>query len=494
MKVLVAIANYGTKNDGYLSRVLSEYRSMTYQIDIVVTTNIDKELGKDVEVVVGLPNKNPHSLPFAHRRIFAERKDAYDLFIYTEDDIRITQCNIEAFLRVTDLLPPQEVAGLFRWEQYPDGTVYYPDAHAFYRWMPDSVKVIGDHTFARFTNDHSGCYMLTREQLARAIASGGFLVPPHQHQYRLLETAATDPYTQCGFRKVICLSHFDEFLVPHLPNKYIGSRFGLDAAEFCKQLDVLARPRQSCYKNESLLEPETKVFHSEWSKDQYESCRRDLISLFPASTRAVLSIGCGWGETEAELVRKGIEVTAIPLNSVIAACAESRGVKVVYGGLGDAMAQLRGRRFDGVLMLGILHLLPDPDKALCHASSLLTERGVLIATVPTFHRLPFLWLWLRHPSRYQGWRDFRRSGVHPLGRRQARTLFRDAGLSLKRIPGTIPERWKALVASTGGLAEAFFSAEYTFIGRRATSKHSDLMEPSEIEPEVTFVSERSPGR
>src|SRR5215472_3320091 len=182
MKILVAIANYGVKNDGYLSRVLSEYRSMSYQTDIVVLTNFEKDFGKDVEVVTRLPNKNPFSLPFGHKRIFAERKDAYDLFIYTEDDILITQRNIEAFLRVTRILPRQELAGFFRWEQYPSGRKYYPDAHLFYRWMPDSVKVIGGHTFARFTNDHSGCYALTRSQLAQAIASGGFLVPPHQHK------------------------------------------------------------------------------------------------------------------------------------------------------------------------------------------------------------------------------------------------------------------------------------------------------------------------
>lgn len=486
MKILVAIANYGDKNDAYLSRVLSEYRSMSYQTDIVVLSNVNKDLGRDVEVVTGLPNKNPHSLPFGHRRIFAARKDAYDLFIYTEDDILITQRNIEAFLRVTRILPPQELAGFFRWEQYPDGRRYYPDAHYFYRWMPDSVKMIGGHTFARFTNDHSGCYALTRSQLAQAIASGGFLIPPHQHKYGLLETAATDPYLQCGFRKLICLSHFDDFLVPHLPNKYIGSQLGLDASEFSKQLEALLHPRKSSYADGSLLEPQTKVFHCEWSKDHYEPCRRDLVRMFPPSTRTVLSIGCGWGKTEAELVRKGIEVTAIPLDSVIAACAESRGVKVVHGGLDGAMAQLRGRQFDGVLMSGVLHLMQDPTRALCYASALLAERGVLVATIPTFHRLPFLWLWLQHPSRYQGWRDFQRSGVHPIGRRQARTWFRNAGLSLERISGIIPKRWKSLVAASGGLAEAFFSSEYTFVGRRAestgkASAHSVLTRQSEIE-------------
>jgi SAM-dependent methyltransferase len=499
MKILVVIASYGHKNDGYLSRVLSEYRSMPYQTHLMVVSNVKKDLGEDVEVIAGLPNENPHSLPFAHKRIFADRKDAYDLFIYTEDDILITQRNIAALLRVTSILPPEELAGFFRWEQYADGRKYYPEAHDFYRWMLSSVKVIGGHTFARFTNDHSGCYALTRSQLAKAIASGGFLVPPHEHKYGLLETAATDPYTQCGFRKLICLSHFDEFLVPHLPNKYAGSRLGLDASEFCKQIEALLQPRKSPYVGASLLEPETKVFHCEWSKDHYEPCRSDLVGMLPPSTRTVLSIGCGWGETEAELVRKGIEVTAIPVDSVIAACAESRGVKVVYGSLEGAVEQLRGQRFDGVLMSGVLHLLEDPMKALRFASSLLAERGVLVATLPTFHRLPFLWLWLQHPSRYQGWRDFQRSGVHPIGRRQARTWFRSAGLSLERISGAIPKRWKSLVALSGGLAEAFFSSEYTFVGRRAESAgkaiaHSTVTRQSEIETPMTCVASRGTGR
>src|SRR5690349_14299959 len=121
MKLLVVIANYGRKNDSYLERILSEYRTMPYRIDFVLLSNINKELGKDVEVITGLPTRNPHSLPFGHRRIFAERKDAYDLFVYSEDDILITQRNIEAFLRATAILPPQELAGFFRWEQYPDG-------------------------------------------------------------------------------------------------------------------------------------------------------------------------------------------------------------------------------------------------------------------------------------------------------------------------------------------------------------------------------------
>ena len=116
MKVLVTIANYGTGNDRYLARVLDEYRRMRDKIDIVVTSNLVKNLGKDVEVVVGLPRKNPRSLAFAHKQIFADRRDDYDLFVYLEDDILISQRNIDAFLEMTKILPENECAGFLRTE------------------------------------------------------------------------------------------------------------------------------------------------------------------------------------------------------------------------------------------------------------------------------------------------------------------------------------------------------------------------------------------
>lgn len=472
MKILVVIANYGQKNDRYLDCVLSEYRRMSYRIDIVVLSNLVKNLGPEVEVIPGLPSKNSHSLPFGHKKLFASRKDAYDLFIYTEDDILITQRNIDAFLRATNILPPQEVAGFFRWEQRPDGTKFYPDAHLYFRWLPGSVKVIDGHTFAHFTNDHSGCFALTRGQLAEAIRSGGFLVPPHEHKYSLLETAATDPYTQCGFRKVICVSHFEDFLVHHLPNKYVGSQLGVDDRVFRKQIDALLTPRKNGHVGGSLLEPETKVFRCEWSKDYYEVCRHDLIALLPTNTRSVLSIGCGWGETEEALLKKGIDVTAIPLDSVVSACAESRGVKVVCANLEGAIAQLYPRRFDGMLMPGVLHLFRDPSKTLRQAGSLLNERGVLVATLPNFQRLPFLWFCLRRPSDCRGWRDFRQSGVHPLSRREVKALLRNNGFSPEEVSGTTPKRWKTLVALTGRLGEGLFASEYIFVARPTANPES----------------------
>ena len=98
---------------------------MPYEVDVVVTSNVAKNLGPDVEVVVGLPSKDPRSLPFAHKRIFAEQSELYDLFVYNEDDILITQRNLEAFLRATASLGKDEIAGFIRSEMGEQGEIVF---------------------------------------------------------------------------------------------------------------------------------------------------------------------------------------------------------------------------------------------------------------------------------------------------------------------------------------------------------------------------------
>src|SRR4029077_4966869 len=122
---LVAIASYGISNDHYLAQVVKEYRSMLFGVDIVVLSNIHKEVGPGVELVVGLPTKDPWSLPFGHKKVFADRLNRYDLFLYSEDDILITERNIRAFLRLDEVLLDDEIAGFFRFEIDPSKQIYF---------------------------------------------------------------------------------------------------------------------------------------------------------------------------------------------------------------------------------------------------------------------------------------------------------------------------------------------------------------------------------
>jgi 2-polyprenyl-3-methyl-5-hydroxy-6-metoxy-1,4-benzoquinol methylase len=432
MKILVAIANHGTKNLKYLQVLLVEYQRMSFLVDIVILSNEPKELGANVEVLVGLPAKNPWSLPFAHKPLFAQRIRDYDLFIYSEDDTLITEKNIRAFMDAVGILPDNQIAGFLRYETAPDGSRHISSAHGRFHWRSESVQQIAGNAFAQFTNAHSACYILTRNQLDRAIASGGFLRAPYEAEYDMLCSAATDPYTRCGFTKVINISRLEDFLLPHLPNKYIGVMgtkypFFLGQVESLKQIAAGNRPAVCALPE--LQPPLTPP----WLKSYYEPCSHELISLVPKGARSILSIATGAGATECELVRLGFDVTAIPLDSVICASAESKGVKMVHCELMQAAEKIGDKRFDCVLIRNLLYLHEDPAVLITRCSSFLTEAGHLLISEPNFGNIQTYVGRLLRKKRYRGLGRFNENRVTPVTESQLRRWLKSAGLVLSRV-------------------------------------------------------------
>jgi 2-polyprenyl-3-methyl-5-hydroxy-6-metoxy-1,4-benzoquinol methylase len=466
LRLLVCIASYGTANDRYLSCLIDEYHAMPYSTHIVVLSNINKQLGEDVEVVVGTPTSDPWSLPFGHKQIFADRLNDYDLFVYSEDDILLTQNNVEAFLRASAVLPDDEIAGFFRFEQDTEGNLFYPDVHWNYHWDTHSVRERAGYTFAFFTNEHAACYILTREQLRRACKSGGFLVGPHQGKYDLLVTAATDPYTQCGQTKLICLSHFSDFRVHHLPNKYIG-RLSLDSERFEYQMQALLRIAAEDTAPTPLLVTHPEFKASNFGKNYYEPVRTDLVSLIPSDARSVLSIGCGWGATEESLARSGRRVVAVPLDPIISACAQARGVETIQGDLKDAIAALSGERFDCHLISNVLHLVQDPPEMLESLSPLLSDKGIVITAVPNLFRVPVLWRKWRRVESHRFLGDYARSGVHFTSRAIVRNWMGRGGLRVQHFADVLPQRAKALCRGTLGIITPLVSSEIVAVATRA---------------------------
>lgn len=212
LQVAVVIANYGTKNEKHLQTVIAQYLTMERtQADLTVLTG---------EHLAGAP---PHALPFLARHTLAAKLGgAYDLYVFSEDDILITERNLEAWIEATiDLREfPREIPGFLRYEVDSDGKRKFPDMHAAFRW--GNVEQRDGAAFAEFSNAVAACYVLTRAQLRAAIDSGGFLVGPHSDStYGILERGSADIYLQCGLRRLIPLTRFDEFLVRHLPNNYL---------------------------------------------------------------------------------------------------------------------------------------------------------------------------------------------------------------------------------------------------------------------------------
>jgi 2-polyprenyl-3-methyl-5-hydroxy-6-metoxy-1,4-benzoquinol methylase len=459
MRILVAIANYGSKNSAYLSRLIDEYRSMDYDIDIVVLSNVPKDLGPDIEVAVGLPAKDPWSLPFVHKAMFAERVGDYDLFIYSEDDTLVTQRNIDAFLKVTGLLPEDEIAGFLRYEEDSEGRKYCCGIHAHFHWRPNSARRVKGCAFAELTNAHSACYILTREQLHKAINSGGYLVGPHQEHYDLLCTAATDPYTQCGLTKVVCISRIEDFLLHHLPNRYVG-QWGLEVSEAEAQIGALLAVADGQEMQKELFVPVTGLGVFAWDKLYYEECRDDVLALVPKHSQNVLSVGCGWGATEAKLVEQGIRVVGIPLDPIIAVSAKSRGVDVIVPDLCEARESLSDRRFDCILFCDVLGRLPDPQKTLREYATLLDERGCVLITARNFRYLRNLQKMLERRCLS---RRFDSAHIHFTTSRMVAGWIRQSGLNVYDVRYRVGDRAKWISRASLGLMNRYVAREILLV-------------------------------
>ena len=433
IRLLAVIASYGTKNIEFLRRIIRKYQLMAMDVDVVVVSEGPKDLGAGVKVVVGLPTRNPMSLPFAHKAIFAENADRYDLFVYSEDDIDVSERHIRAFMRVTAELESEEVAGFIRYEIDEQGVRHLPDVHGWYSWNPHSVRRRGRYTIAKFTNDHAGFYVLTQAHLRKALSSGGFLQTPYKERYGMLETAATDPYTRCGFRKVICVSAIEEFLVHHLPNRYV-SELGIPLPVFEEQIQTLMAIGDGAHPAITLFELEPKILPGNfWSTNYYEKPCAELLRMVPNEAETILSVGCGWGATEVELQRRGATVTALPLNSVVGAGAARMGINLIYGTFEQSLSILQGRKFDCVLMKHLLHLLPSPWRVVDACSEFLEEGGQFVVTEVNCNYLPVLIRRVLGLGDYRNLRNFGHSGINPIGshtmrRRLSRIGFHVAGV------------------------------------------------------------------
>lgn len=467
MRILVAISSFGTSQDQYLLQMIEEYRSMPFDLDIVVLSNIPKEVAPGVEVIVGLPDeKDPWSLVYAHKSLFAKRVEDYDLFIHTENDILITENHIRAFLQVSAVLHDDEITGFMRFEACPDGETNFPDVHASFHWDGRSVVTRGEYTLAYFTNEQAACYLLTREQLRRAINSGGYVVAPHLGKYGICESAATDPYTQCGFKKLIPISHVDEFLVHHMSNKYV-KKVGIERPEFQILIDALMEIGKNRAATSSLFPTETKLKRARYSKDYYERLRSDVVSLVPSKARSVLSLGCGWGATEEWLAKKGLRVVAVPLDSVISACAEARGLETVNGDFKTVRQKLEGQRFDCLLISNGLHLVDDPVAVISSFAGLLSEDCTVIALVPNLSQLPGLRKRIRDDRGIWGLlRSYQQTGVHYTSRRVLHKWFQRAGFRIETVLNFLPVRAGAIHQMTFGLVDSWLAEDLLVVARR----------------------------
>lgn len=456
MKILVGIPCYKNKNLHYLLKIIHEYRSMNFDVHIVIFTESRKDLDDGIEQYVCDTLSNPRHLPFIHKKVFSDRINDYDLFIYSEDDTLVTEDNIKAYLDASAYLTGNEVAGFIRFEKDQDDNLHFCAFHSSYHWDPSSVIQRGPYLFAHFTNLHAACYVLTRDQLRTAIRSGNyFLGPRSENFYEILETAATDPYYICGLTKYLCISKIDHFFLHHMPNNYYHL-MGISYQELHQQIDQLKRIYENKVSPTRLLNQEN---HSFFSKPFFEKIRTDLIHRISPDLKRVLSIGCGWGLTESELTKRGHEVVGIPLDPVIAVSAQSRGVETTESDFAKAYQQLKNQRFDCILINDILHQLDNPRGVIQQFKTLLNPNGCLVVSVPVFNYAYYLHgMIFRTTISMYPMKKNKKNQV-----KQVKRWLNDSGIEIVSSSYTFLPKYEQAARWTLGLLKHYFANKYVMV-------------------------------
>lgn len=110
--------------------------------------------------------------------------------------------------------------------------------------------------------------------------------------------------------------------------------------------------------------------------------REDLAARVPAGSRSVLDVGCSRGATGAALRRAGVtEIVGIEPDAEDAEAAARLYDRVLAERL-ERIGQEFPGRFDAILFGDVLEHLENPAAALVRVRPWLSERGVVVASVP----------------------------------------------------------------------------------------------------------------
>ena len=116
----------------------------------------------------------------------------------------------------------------------------------------------------------------------------------------------------------------------------------------------------------------------------------------------VCDLGCGDGKLLSRMARLGYEAIGVEPDPDARAEAERKGLRVLPGTAEDLPAEVRGRKYDCVMMIHVLEHSLRPRLAASNAARLLSDGGLLVVEVPNneargLGRAGVLWPWLDVP-------------------------------------------------------------------------------------------------
>ena len=170
----------------------------------------------------------------------------------------------------------------------------------------------------------------------------------------------------------------------------------------------------------------------------YTTPRPDIFDMVPPNAMSVLDVGCSNGALGQGLkaARPGRRVTGIEIDPVFAAHAKEYLDDVMCADLNsmDWSTALGETRFDCIVFADVLEHLPDPNRHLAAAKSLLSPGGCVIVSMPNIRHISALYsIFIRgtFPRRARG--IFDRTHLRWFTCADGGSLIRESGMAIDRV-------------------------------------------------------------
>jgi len=194
----------------------------------------------------------------------------------------------------------------------------------------------------------------------------------------------------------------------------------------------------------------------------YSERRPEMIAFVPPSSKNILDVGCGEGWFGASLKDRGMEIWGVEIDRESARVAQKHIDRVIVGDINDLLDVLPDRYFDCIVFNDILEHLADPYALLLRIKGKLSEKGVLVCSIPNiryFYNLKKLVLdgqW-----KYEDWGILDRSHLRFFTQKSIRETFDQLGYQILRMEGinAFKPSWKfnlLNLLSFGHLSDTLF--------------------------------------
>jgi hypothetical protein len=175
---------YRAERLAYLRQICSHHASLADRLATFVITNTADPLeqeqilqavnGTDVEIITPTWLGHPYLLTWSHREVFRQCLEGdrhFSHYLYSEDDILITEANIDYWLRGMKRLESRHcIPGFLRYELDPHGVAYCADIieTTTLRATP-KIRFDDGYTMVSFSRPYQGMYLLDRQQMAELL-------------------------------------------------------------------------------------------------------------------------------------------------------------------------------------------------------------------------------------------------------------------------------------------------------------------------------------